>query len=235
MTECPILFSGPMVRAILAGAKTQTRRAVKPQPVDGPEPRWTWCAASTDQRVVGAFFHGVLDPRGTTFADRGPERRTMFRCPFGAPGDVLWVRETWRADDFDDARTLYAADMPEDALVAGRGVVRWHPSIHMPRGRSRLSLRVTSVRAERLHAITPADIVAEGVRVPVSPDGGALVRLTGAHPPAQFLDMRRPRSPEDYLRAEWASLWCEINGRASWDANPWVWVIGIERAEVSRG
>lgn len=211
MTERPILFSGPMVRAILAGAKTQTRRAVKPQPVDGPEPRWTWCAASTDQRVVGAFFHGVLDPRGTTFADRGPERRTMFRCPFGAPGDVLWVRETWRADDFDDARTLYAADMPEDALVAGRGVVRWHPSIHMPRGRSRLSLRVTSVRVERLHAITEEDARAEGVLT--------LDARTGATTP----------------RERFADLWGEINGRASWDADPWVWAIGFERAEVSRG
>ena len=194
MSEHPILFSGPMVRAILAGAKTQTRRVVR-WPVLGP----------SDGRKRRVY----------TESDAAEINASPRLCPFGAPGDLLWVRETWRADDFDDARTLYATDMPEDALVAGRGVVRWHPSIHMPRGRSRLSLRVTSVRVERLHAITEDDARAEGIT--------SLSVQTGPH-----TLVGRP------VATEFGALWRSINGPASWDANPWVWVVGFERAEVSR-
>lgn len=214
MAERPILLSGPMVRAILSGTKTQTRRVVKQQPA----------------------FEQVYEWRGRTLYD-GESRRWFYRghdlgevccntplfskalapfSPLGAPGDTLWVRETWRADDVDDARTLYAADMPADALAAGRGVVRWRPSIHMPRGRSRLSLRVTSVRVERLHAITEDDARAEGIT--------SLSVQTGPH-----TLVGRP------VATEFGALWRSINGPASWDANPWVWVVGFERAEVSRG
>ncbi len=192
MSDRPILFSGPMVRAILADAKTQTRRVVR-WPVLGP----------SDGRKRRVY----------TESDAAEINATPRLCPYGTPGDDLWVRETWRADDFDPPGTIYAADHPE-LLDDVRGIIRWRPSIHMSRNRSRIALRVTSVRVERLHAITMEDIVAEGVRVPVSEDGkSVLVRCTGAHPPAHFLDMRRPRTPEDYLRAEWASLWSEINGR----------------------
>lgn len=223
MSARPILFSAPMVRAILAGAKTQTRRVVKAAP--GQQSRWLTPALLNSSPRAEVMKGGAQleHPRG------GP--LTWVRCPCGAPGDTLWVRETWRADDFDPPGTIYAADHPE-AIEETRGIIRWRPSIHMPRVRARITLRVTSVRVERLHAITIEDILSEGVRVPVSADGGAvLVRCTGSDPPVQFLDMRRPRTPEDYLRAEWAALWCEVNGRASYDANPWVWVVGFERVQ----
>lgn len=207
MSARPILFSAPMVRAILAGAKTQTRRVVTPQPA----------------------FAQVYEWRGRTLYD-GSGRRWFYRghclgdvccnqpdfsealspfCPYGSPGDDLWVRETWRADDFDPAGTIYAADYPEQ-VEATRGVVRWRSSIHMPRNRSRITLRVTSVRVERLHAITDADALAEGVAAE-----GADTRfsLTG------------------YPRAMFEGLWREINGAESWDANPWVWRVEFYRRD----
>lgn len=203
MRERPILFGAPMVRAILAGTKTQTRR----------------------------IQHVRVDAEGV-------HPKVIARV-----GDTLWVRETWRADDFapnDVSRTIYAADFDAAHIAEARRVVRWRPSIFMPRNRSRIALAVESVRVERLHAITTDDILAEGVRIPVGPEGRALLRLTGKAPPTSFL---RPTTPEqraagggwtdeELLHAEFASLWSEINGRESWDANPWVWVIGFRR--VSR-
>ncbi len=206
MVEHPILFSGPMVRAILSGAKTQTRRVVKPQP-QGHH----WEGLPGHRFVVEAGAGSASWVFAHSIPQNPDSDVEWIRCPFGAPGDLLWVRETWRADDFDDTRALYAADMPADALAAGRSVVRWRPSIHMPRGRSRITLRVTSVRVERLHAITEEDARAEGVLT--------LDARTGATTP----------------RERFADLWGEINGRESWDADPWVWVVGFERAEVSRG
>lgn len=184
MTERPILFSGPMVRAILADTKTQTRRVVR-WPVLGP----------SDGRKRRVY----------TESDAAEVNATPRLCPYGSPGDDLWVRETWRADDFDPPGTIYAADHPE-LLDDVRGIIRWRPSIHMPRNRSRITLRVASVRVERLHAITEDDARAEGV---LTVDG--------------LLSAMTPRE-------RFACLWREINGgRASWDANPWVWRVEFWR------
>lgn len=184
MTERPILFSGPMVRALIADAKTQTRRVVR-WPVLGP----------SDGRKRRVY----------TESDAAEINATPRLCPYGSPGDDLWVRETWRADDFDPPGTIYAADHPE-LLDDVRGIIRWRPSIHMPRNRSRITLRVTSVRVERLHAITEDDARAEGV---LTVDG--------------LLSAMAPRE-------RFACLWREINGgRASWDANPWVWRVEFWR------
>jgi hypothetical protein len=192
MAERPILFSVPMVRAILAGAKTQTRRVLK-------VPSWA-CADSLE----------VEDGLATVEArdDESYDSRGHLLCPYGSPGSDLWVRETWRADDFDAAGTIYAADHPEQ-VEATRGVVRWRSSIHMPRNRSRITLRVTSVRVERLHAITDADALAEGVAA--EGDDGRF-------------------SLPGYPRAGFEVLWRLINGAESWEANPWVWVVGFDRA-----
>ena len=188
MTERPILFSGPMVRAILAGAKTQTRRLVK-------LPRWA---------EPGTLEEGT---EGVLAVARVSGCLADVPCPYGAPGDDLWVRETWRADDFDPPGTIYAADHP-DLLDDVRGIIRWRPSIHMPRNRSRITLRVASVRVERLHDITEDDARAEGV---LTVDG--------------LLSAMTPRE-------RFACLWREINGgRASWDANPWVWRVQFWRRD----
>ena len=182
MKERPIVLSAPMVRAILAGTKTQARRVVR-WPVLGP-------SDGRKRRVYGPGDVAEIS------AAKG-------LCPHGSPGDMLWVRETWRIDDYDDANTIYAADHPE-AFAETRGIIRWRPSIHMPRERARLSLRVTSVRVERLHAITDEDARAEGV-------------LT-----------LEPRTGATTARERFADMWSEINGRASWDASPWVWVVSFE-------
>ncbi len=127
----PILFSAPMVRAILAGSKTQTRR-----PVKGTAAEW--------------LYEQTFDPEFVAAEEN-------HLCPYGQPGDQLWVRETWMLDG-STREYVYRADPAAERLL-----VHWRPSIHMPRAASRLMLVVTGVRIERLHAISEADASAEGV------------------------------------------------------------------------
>ena len=149
MKERPILFNGAMARAILSGAKTQTRRVVKARADKDMGPR---C---------------VLQPHEIAGEVNGGSYRNS---PYGQPGDWLWVRETWARDDEDDAlmyRADVGRDMNADAWEQGRleGVPRykWRPSIHMPRWASRITLEITEVRVDRLHDISEADAGAEGV------------------------------------------------------------------------
>lgn len=217
MKARPILFQGDMVRAILDGRKTQTRRIVKPQPpldelgdpahgeIVGPE----WYEPAVVDRqgelVPGEAVYGAFDTDGEWGA----------KCPYGQPGDLLWVREKF-AEHPDYPEFFYAADGDEfiDA-DGGTFVISGHckPSIHMRRKLSRLTLRVTGVRVERLHDIKPDDIRAEGVE------------LTGKY---------RGLEPADWEQCEFADLWESINGPDSWRENLWVWVIEFEpiRANV---
>ncbi len=210
MRERPILFNGAMVRAILAGQKTQTRRAVKGIALD-----WLGKAQFTPEYVA----HPGND-----------------LCPFGQPGDRLWVRETWRPEtihscamdtcDCDSVGVSYAADgewiphtwqnPPPDEwympAAAARGNV---PSIHMPRWACRLVLEITAVRVERLQAISEADAMAEGLS---QSESGSWLPGPCDHP-------------------EWAfhQLWAQVYGEPAWEANPWVWVIEFKRVEVTGG
>ena len=198
MKERPILFKAPMVRAILDGAKTQTRRVVK-QDRDGlldcrPTPAWD------------AFWKCVA-------------------CPYGKPGDRLWVRETWRADAWFDGNA--PNDIPDSAYIAyvsGRHAVAWpaamgkvRASIHMPRWASRILLEVTDVRVERLQDISEADAQAEGIEYSERFAGYCIGE-------AEHYNSHDPR-------LSYASLWESINGAGSWAANPWVWVIEFRRIE----
>lgn len=199
MKERPILFSAPMVRAILAGTKTQTRRVVKPRPM--PAGGWTVAAR----------------PRGfeITYWDSDEQERCGIACPYGKPGDRLWVRETFAKIDGQtqpwietDYRATYThGDRLGDTLGIKK---RWTPAIHMPRAASRITLEVTGVRVERLQAISASDAIAEGI-----PRGG-------------------PENPDGIEQREYRTLWESINGPASWDANPWVWVIEFDRVEALR-
>lgn len=205
--ERPILFSSPMVRAILEGRKSQTRRVVKPQP--------------DAESVMHMVYAG------------GSGRSESRRCPYGVPGDRLWVREkhqhtttargegviVYAADD--EARFLLAEDGGEGDLcgVGGKAdrsrclpIDRWRPSIHMPRWASRLTLEVVSVRAERLQSITWSDAIAEGMKDPRR-------SVLRTHP----IDPRAPR-------VQYAALWDEINGKGSWESGPWVWVVEFRRS-----
>jgi hypothetical protein len=195
MKERPILFSGPLVRAILDGRKTQTRRVVK----------------TTDSgrvKAAGSAKNWHLDDPNAVLA-----------CPYGVPGDRLWVRETWSAipvyevdngvyeagepyhkvpkEKPSNAHVIYAADTDAEGP--------FRPSIHMPRWASRILLEVDSVRVERLNDISELDAKAEGCF---------------------------PRETEDgwlSCRTAFCELWEAINGPDSWDANPWVWVVEFGR------
>ena len=204
MAERPILFSAPMVRAILAGTKTQTRRFLK-------------------QAVGPSLSVGIEDEPGVAelswLHGDGPghevhETIKRVPCPYGQLGDRLWVRETWAygihamaAARDEDGPFVYAAT----DSVQGRLCERWRPSIHMPRSASRITLEITGVRVERLQEISQADAEAEGV---IEWSWGAL----------------SPESHEYMLPAsKFEMLWESINGAGSWDANPWVWVVEFKR------
>ena len=227
MSARPILFSGAMVRAILAGGKTQTRRVVKPQPPYGCE-----------YAINGAQSAAVLQSGEVTFVPPTPRSNDhLLPCPYGAPGDTLWVRETWAARldvdptaDVEKARHYlrFAADGEDLSNARHDYGGRWRPSIHMPRWASRLTLRVTSVRVERLHAITEDDARAEGVaswweRATYDEARGISARWDhiSAH--------RGWGKTQPDFRGAFGALWSRINGAASWDANPWVWVVEFER------
>jgi len=224
MRELPILFSAPMVRAILEGRKTVTRRVFAPE-------RMTWPRKGFYE--THALRGGELMTTG--FGPFHPERWLSY-CPYGQPGDRLWVRETfaqWPTCDLvrggKVGMTAYRAGKPVLVPPLGAHVpldqwprewrddtkpesVCWRPSIHMPRWASRLTLEVTGVRVERLQAISEADAIAEGIEQSER-TGGWL--------------------PGNCAAPEWAfrELWESINGAGSWNANPWVWVVEFKRIE----
>jgi hypothetical protein len=195
--EHPILFSAPMVRAILEGRKTMTRRVVKQFP--RVNYRWgRWILEPQCERWMATVVpdgHYQYDASGQIKA----------RCPYGQPGDRLWVRETWAADAGD---ILFRADLDtEDS-----NPIKWRPSIFMPRSASRLLLEVTAVRVERVQDISEEDAKDEGVTLI---DGNPL-RHDGL----------------DYS-SEFTGLWDSINAKRGygWDSNPWVWVVSFKRIE----
>lgn len=154
MKERPILFSAPMVRAILAGTKTQTRRVVR-----GPIEYLGPSGGQDDLSSWGWFFDGE-EQHGYMVLARGMNERfdngcISIPCPYGVPGDRLWVRETWRGEGPGSVK--YRAD-GDDV-----GSLKWRPSIFMPRWASRIDLEVTEVRVQRVQEITREDAIAEGV------------------------------------------------------------------------
>ena len=231
MKERPILFSAPMVRSLLAGTKTQTRRVVKPEGAhhlfqfrgtaaaagaDEPTGEWGWCGS---ERVVNKHIH----------------------CPYGKPGDRLWVRETWNWFDPEQIPAdRIGPRAPFTGIAGGSRAIRWaaafaadgalpypgydgrdhwRPSIHMPRWASRITLEVVGVRVERLQGISEEDAKAEGAWGPDDSIVGKVAEHFGCdvlsvHPSLAF-----------------RMLWEQINGRDSWAANPWVWVVEFKRVE----
>jgi hypothetical protein len=187
--ERPILFSSPMVRAILAGTKTQTRRLVKP--VRGFEHN-NVCRPDMAADSWAVWWHGEFERVGC-----------LQTCPYGVPGDRLWVRETWQ-ENTPPSGYIYRADD-----VAGHIDSGWRPSIFMPREACRLRLEVTDVRVQRLQDISEQDAKAEGVPTRTYTDGRGFEPAT--------LGFRY--------------LWDSINAkRAAWDSNPWVWALTFRRA-----
>lgn len=206
--ERPILFSGEMVRAILEGRKTQTRRIVKLQP------------AAIVQDSFGRFA-----------TDNGYSFTGYIECPYGVVGDQLWVRETWRTEErasdmvdgvlFQDGTfrpiedSGAAAILWIDAHANGKYGDDWRSAMFMPRWASRITLEITGVRVERLQDITEEDAKAEVASE--RPAHGKIVGNLGRAGHWQF-------------RQGFRELWDEINGkRASWGSNPWVWVVEFKK------
>lgn len=215
--ERPILMNSEMVRAILDGRKTQTRRIVKPIAshwakgcYHRPDGRWIWV---TGERPDNGQGEGV---------SLGNE---PFKCPYGKPGDRLWVRETWQgyrqtSYEYDEWEAMESPkDRHDNAYVPVYQAdkknfpEKWFPSIHMPHEYSRITLEITGMRVERLRDISEADSIAEGLRVFPFEDSVAYAWKDG--------DFCGHASATGAYRA----LWESINGPGSWDANPWIWVI----------
>lgn len=199
MKERPILFSGPMVQAILDGRKTQTRRIVNPQPFHYEGEPCQWYNPTKIDR------HGEEYPSEEVFGFFDEE--TGWPCKYGGPGDRLWVKETFMPMPHLNAKAFYRAS---DGLVGGK----WKPSIFMPRNLSRITLEIAEVRVERLNDISEVDILSEGVTVDKV---------------AQWCNV--PWSSLPTLHHAFQCLWNSINGEASWDLNPWVWVLTFKRIQ----
>lgn len=221
--ERPILFSAPMVLALLAGMKTQTRRIAKFQQYEeGREFNLSFSG------LDAGFYHSGMESSGWVLRSRGRggcwnDRTKPLHCPYGKNGERLWVKETWAHFD------AFPGDMPgtiEPEFTRGvpkkptRNIAYraddgwedfgpWLPSIFMTRWASRITLAVTASRVERLCSITEDDAKAEGV---------------------ELGETSRPPSH----RGAYAELWDRINGAGSWNSNPWVWVISFQPLPVTK-
>lgn len=211
MKERPIIFNDAMVRAIIEGKKTQTRRIIK-----------------SPAKNMQAMGHGVItyrEPGDKWYGDhvysmrnrRGvwedfTKEQFIAKCPFGQPGDRLWVRETFATGLCTPDTMAYRATHKQSDLEEGWfEPIKWTPSIHMPRWAARIILEITGVRVERLNDISNDDALAEGMD-----DGTSEAALATGW-------FEKPR------RA-FRRLWEQIYGQESWDANPWVWVIEFKLA-----
>ncbi len=193
MKERPIIFSTPMVKAILEGRKTQTRRIIKPQPPEGC--KYTGVQFDITKKQIGFYWTD-----GTTGDNHGywPGLYKNLISPYGMPGDLLWVRETFsiylNAYLFKSTNTIFKG-------------VKWKPSIHMPKAVAQVWLKITHVKVERLQDISEEDARDEGV------DGNEWVYIN--------------RKETSYKNG-FFSLWVDIYGSNSFNKNPWVWAIEFE-------
>lgn len=220
--ERPILFSREMVQAILSGRKTQTRRAIKPQPYIDIMGNFCWKNMNFGQTCEKL-------PMARSLASPLPNSKTKrVHCPYGKPGDRLWVRETWReaSDEYGTQVITYRAG---GNIIIGRSgpygddhllnassdsaihVDRWKSAIHMPRWASRTLLEITGIRVERVQDIGESDVLAEGAPL------CSKIRKTLA---CEY-------GHENDRVCGFSRLWDSINAKRGhgWDENPWVWVI----------
>lgn len=210
MRERPILFSTPMIKAILENRKTQTRRTVKHKySVLLNDPYYATGKVLTDlPKQPGAFMEYRYEGQPDEYAS------FLVPCPFGKIGDHLWVRETFLPRASGKA-ALYKADYDECEAAGLAGMYSdkgcWKPSIFMPRELSRITLEITKIRVEKLHEIKPQDALNEGIEYER--------HGYGLGDPCD--EIRMIQSYQD--------LWESINGKGSWDLNPWVWVIEFRR------
>ncbi|EMW6581573.1 hypothetical protein AAFF24_003585 [Enterobacter bugandensis] len=228
MKERGMIFNGEMVRAILDGRKTQTRRIMKVQPSDGFHP--THNGYDLDLNAHW-YTPGVVDKNGYLQPAKKDvfgvaDENEGFTCPFGSVGDRIWVRETWaEAGAGAPDLKLYRANYPEHVPTHYENVpptdeIRWTPSIHMPRCASRLTLEITGLRVERLNGISETDAEAEGIDMEALFDAQDCYDCIADHNMTG-----RPTATGAFKY-----LWESIYGEESWKSNPWVWVIEFKVA-----
>ena len=209
----PILFNTEMVRAILDGRKTCTRRVIKPQPDEKHTYPLGFVTDSTEKKEVGCFGFAANEYGGSIQYVKPPYRY--------APGDILYVRETW----CDDRQFTHASTPGRYFYKASEsGNFKWKPSIHMPKKAARIWLKVTNVRVERLQDVTEDGAKAEG----------AIDNRGFIHSPENEYDRIHT------AREHFVNIWNSTIKKADfdcygWDANPWVWVIEFERCEKPEG
>ncbi|HBZ1356325.1 TPA: hypothetical protein MJE60_18985 [Klebsiella pneumoniae] len=249
MTERGMIFNAEMVRAILDGRKTQTRRIMKPQPEPCPRGGHWW-----PSNVFKTMLHVEEEMQN---GKGGWGGLVGYACPFGDVGDRIWVREAYRfpasLDDISPtgvgemavatgyrkpwAPTFYeftgtfsdgwkGFETPPKVSDAGK----LRPSIHMPRWASRILLEITDVRVERLNAISPEDAESEGLERTNFTGFGDEPGLPSYPEPDVYFDPLKKQWKE-YPPEAFAGLWESIYGEGSWQANPWVWVIEFKRVE----
>ncbi len=222
MTDRPILFNGAMVRALLDGSKTQTRRPLKPQPYV-PYPYYD---TTIDHHPVEFERDGGLwIPSSGGTSGNLPYRGTPIKCPYGVPGDRLWVQEAFalsKSDPDSGADTRYSADWDvpvyradvPSSMTSPSAVTSWKPSVHMPRWASRITLEVIGVRVERVASVSEADAESEGIRKGA---GG------------NWLDYQAEGCFYS-ARHSFASLWDSIYSEPGlrWEDSPWVWAVDFK-------
>lgn len=214
MKERPILFTGEMVRALLAGTKTQTRRAMSRQKQHD----------FTDYTLFGQQGHSDDDWVAIEHAPDWPDGKDdQCHCPYARRrGDRLWVREAWTfAGTLDPGILVYRADYPACVPdhyenIPPAEALKWRPSIHLARDQSRILLEVTELRVQRLQEISEEDAKAEGLSFVA--DGCARWGIDGI-----------AASWSDCPITAYAALWDQINGAGSWALNPWVWAVSFRR------
>jgi hypothetical protein len=211
MKYSPILFSTPMVQAILNGSKIQTRRVIKPQPKESDY---------LPEILYDHFGKQFLNYR----KDAVLVETKNIKCPYGQIGDVLWVRETfYKPVDFPFETQIYIyKEQIISKNIINANEIKWKPSIFMIKEACRLFLKIKDIRVERLRDISENDAVSEGV-MPVDKKISGELNL--------YADYFRNTTGYVMPQSSFRSLWKSINGEESWEANPWVWVIEFERIE----
>ena len=216
----PILFNTEMVRAILDGRKTCTRRIIKPQPDEKHTYPLGFVTDSTEKKKVGRFGFGIDEYGGSIQYEKPPYQ----------PGDILYVRETWKKAPNG---YYYYEDWQKDDIA---DVTKWKPSIHMPKETARIWLKVTNVKVKRLQEMKPVDVIKEGAY----PDCWDCLNTYGESGSQCCYGTEEECSQCDEVMMEWEKLWNSTIkksdlDRYGWDANPYVWVIEFERCEKPEG
>lgn len=219
----PILFNTEMVRAILDGRKTCTRRLVKPQPDEKHTFLLGFVTDSTEKKDVGCFGFGIGEYGGSI----------QYAKPPYQPGDILYVRETW-SEGYEDGTYIYRASDKLAGLPTFKESSKliYHPSIHMPKEAERIWLKVMNVRVERLQEMKPVDVIKEGAY----PDCLDCLNTYGESGSQCCYGTEEQCSQCDEVMMEWEKLWNSTIKKSDldsygWSANPWVWVIEFERCE----